>query len=409
YLTGAAFAAVGLTVLLIGLLAPLPALALRIMLPLFGLLFAGAGVAVIVLAARGVRISTGAGGSADALYLLTNRRAIVWVNKATVRAFTGPMVMNMTRKVEPEHEDEDFGSLLFTHGHDAANLAGPGFCDVEKVSEVEELVRGYLIDRVLEKSAAAAAPTPAVEPNPFAKAGPKQKGPGKRVEVWQAAALAMEADKPLTPEMIAAARGHTDGVLDGSKLSDAEAGTVRDELQPGEAAVWAGKPDPAATAMLAWLVGGAVAVFSVVVMIILTGMYFVFAKQAGGGPFYLGMGLFGLLSAAGVIGGLCYPAYEKWRSARTFYALTSRRALVWAADWRGTPALEAFGPRDLSNLHVVTNNVVFRTETTVYTSKKSGTHAATRRYGFIAVEDAPALERLVRETLVEPFLEKAYE
>jgi hypothetical protein len=90
------------------------------------------------------------------------------------------------------------------------------------------------------------------------------------------------------------------------------------------------------------------------------------------------------------------------------YVLTSRRALTWPANWMGTPTLEAYGPRDLSNLHVVGKDVVFRTVTTVRRDKQ-GTHATTQNFGFLAQPDAPAVERLIRETLVEPFLEKAYE
>ena len=71
--------------------------------------------------------------------------------------------------------------------------------------------------------------------------------------------------------------------------------------------------------------------------------------------------------------------------------------------------MEAYGPRDLSNVHVVGRTVVFRSVTTVTRSSKGPSTTSTQYYGFNAIDDAPAVERLIRETLVDPFLEKAYE
>lgn len=46
--------------------------------------------------------------------------------------------------------------------------------------------------------------------------------------------------------------------------------------------------------------------------------------------------------------------------------------------------------------------------TTIYRDKQ-GTATSTERFGLLAQDDPAKLERLIRETLVEPFLEKAYE
>jgi hypothetical protein len=319
-----------------------------------------------------------------------------------------------------EDEDEDFGSLMFTHGLDG-NPAGPGFCNVDKVSEVEELVRGYLIDRVLEKAAGDGPDlVPMAGPNPFKKDDGKggKKAPPKQIELWQAAALAMELEKPLSPEMIKAAREHADAVLKKSKFSRDETKKVRDELKPGEAVVWVDKPDAATLARSAWFTTIITIVGLLFVGGILAVIYFTmqevgkeFGKDAPKHDNMFGMVFMGyaVLGSIGLVAALLYPFYKRWQAGKAFYVLTSRRALVWAAEWHGGVKLEAYGPRDLSNVHTIGKDVVFRTVTTIYRSKKGGDHTTTQRFGFLAIEDPVAIEKLVRETLVEPFLEKAYE
>jgi hypothetical protein len=91
------------------------------------------------------------------------------------------------------------------------------------------------------------------------------------------------------------------------------------------------------------------------------------------------------------------------------YVLTNRRALVWGPKWNGTVVLVTYGPRALSSIHVRGNNVVFHTMTTISHDQKGEASARTALYGFVEIEDAPAVERLIRETLLDPFLNKAYE
>ena len=56
----------------------MPHVALRIILPIFGLVFAAFGIVTLVLMARGGRVVEGISTNFGAIYLLTNRRAIVF-------------------------------------------------------------------------------------------------------------------------------------------------------------------------------------------------------------------------------------------------------------------------------------------------------------------------------------------
>jgi hypothetical protein len=356
-----------------------------------------------------------AGAVGRGLYMITNRRVIIWVDKKTVRSFAGPMVMNMARSMLDD--DLDVGSIAFSHGMDG-NPAGSGFICIDKCSEVEELIRGYLIDRVLEKSAAGDGPAliPMDGPNPFKMDdGREERGERKKpkkLELWQAAALALEAEKELSPEMISSAKDHTEKVLEESKLDDATIEKVLDEMQPGEAAVWAGKPNADMLAKKAWFyvyiaLGGLG--FVLVIFGVIAAMSATIMEGGISWEFMLPLGIMGFLVVCGMVAALLYPTYKRWLATKAFYVLTTRRALTWEPQWFGSVKLEAYGPRDLTNLHVVEDDVVFRTVTTVYRSRKGGTTEVTVRYGFLGQENPHEIEKLVRETLVDPFLDKAYE
>lgn len=416
YLFGAVFALIGLGVIAMGVFMDLPFLAMRIGLGVFGFIFAGAGIALIVYMLRGGRAYK-AGTRGQGVYLITNRRVIIWVDKKTVRSFVGPMIMNMERTMHDE--EQDIGNINFSHQYDHTP-AGCSFTCLDKCSEVEELIRGVLIDRVLEKSAAGDGPAliPMDGPNPFKKDddydddGRGKKKKPRKLELWQAAALALEAEKQLTPEMIAAARDHSEEMLEASQLNNASIDMVLDEMKPGESVVWAGKPNLDSLARRAWFTtycvwGGLAFVLGVLGIIAGTS-----ASMPGGLDT---MFIIILLALAGaVLGGMVaagfYPTYTRWKAKKAMYVVTTRRALVWGADWMGNVgAPDDYGPRDLSNLHVVDDDLIFRTVTTVTHHRKGGTSASTVAYGFLALEDPHGMEKLIRETLVDPFIDKAYE
>jgi hypothetical protein len=119
-----------------------------------------------------------------------------------------------------------------------------------------------------------------------------------------------------------------------------------------------------------------------------------------------------------VIGGGCVATalFRLYQAKGTCYALTKRRALVYKPGLFG-PTRENYSPAEVSGMRRSDSwvfseggDVIFKSVTVVSTSRsssgKSSSTARTYHYGFLAVPQVGKVEKLVRETLVDRFVDK---
>jgi hypothetical protein len=186
---------------------------------------------------------------------------------------------------------------------------------------------------------------------------------------------------------------------------------VRAELRPDERLVWAGQPRPDLMARGAWFLvpfGGCFALFALIWIGISAGIGFGF-QGFGQGAGAFG-GLFGLCGLPFLLIGIFFlfsPVWLRKQARRTVYALTDRRAVVWAAGWFGTQTVYSYGPGSLQRMLRTeradgAGDLVFEEFVTYGTDSHGARTATTNRRGFLAVDRVRELEDLVRRTLLEP-------
>jgi hypothetical protein len=133
------------------------------------------------------------------------------------------------------------------------------------------------------------------------------------------------------------------------------------------------------------------------------------AKQEAGNSL-LPVGLFFLSACVSAVPLL------RWRTARrTCYALTNRRALVYKEGLFG-PTRESYSTLEVSAMRrsdswlaAGSGDLIFQTVQVVSTSRTRGvssTSVKTTHYGFLAVAQIGEVEKLVRETLIDRFVDK---
>ena len=110
----------------------------------------------------------------------------------------------------------------------------------------------------------------------------------------------------------------------------------------------------------------------------------------------------------------------RWKTAtRTCYVLTNRRALVYKESPFG-PTRESYAPLEVSGMRRLgswlaagSGDLAFRTVQVVSTSgNRTGpwrTSVKTIHFDFLAIPHLDAVEKLVRETLIDPFVDKLNE
>jgi hypothetical protein len=188
-------------------------------------------------------------------------------------------------------------------------------------------------------------------------------------------------------------------------------------MSKGEKLIWCGQPAKRVVmikAILQFCIAGA--------FIFLLGAGFVIAglvntRQHGG------LLIPGFVMVAVAIGMSLAPFYKIWQAGRTCYVLTNRRCIVWACNWLGAVEMQNYNPGQLVNMFrrdmwffgKGAGDVVFKTVTIITTTTRSGrgagfggssTSMTTYYYGFLAVENVRAIERLVRETLTDKLMDK---
>jgi phage FluMu protein Com len=186
---------------------------------------------------------------------------------------------------------------------------------------------------------------------------------------------------------------------------------VRGELTKGERLIWLGQPD----AKLILLRAYAVCAVGIVVMLLMTGEGV--RKLASGprersvGAILIAIGVLGCAVAAGV------PFFQRWKATKSCYVLTSRRAFVFDRNTMGFPQMTIYSAGELGGMRrrdwwffENAGDVIFRTKVTIEISNTRSRGLDIRRrttyYGFLAVRHPQKVEALVRETLVDPILDK---
>ncbi len=194
---------------------------------------------------------------------------------------------------------------------------------------------------------------------------------------------------------------------------------VLQELTKDEQIVWAAQPSPRVTRLQGLATAGGSLFMALIASLMLLG-FLVMAKTVSGGAWMIPcvMGLFVVLGLAGMF---LAPRMKHLMARRTWYVVTNRRALVGLPGWFGESAVDSYTPLQLQNMNrrdswfaKGAGDLIFRTErrlevSTSYNSRGRGSTSVREkiiRYGFLGVEDVTEVEKIVRQILVDPLVDK---
>jgi hypothetical protein len=390
-------------------------------------------------------------------FVVTNRRAMLvemtlWQRGGAVRSYLPQQLLGMERR---DHASvPGAGDLIFEYefvlpGKDVNPHTGSflqqnttaglsnspqrvarGFVCLDQVREVEDLIRTALL---LSLEQALDAPKPADGFEGGRAAPPVSAACACGVTIEAPAAL---AGKSVRCPRCTAAVGigpHPAAARTAAPVECREDGPIpvdlRDKtlagLDPNEMLVWIGRP----VARLVLLRNSGYLVASAVgILASLAWLYMSVAPakaaavaprgQPAATPAALQKGVtlapLVLLLAAACVSA---PALVRWRTARrTCYALTNRRAVVYKEGLFGAtrdsyPPLEVAGMRRSSSwLAAGCGDLIFRTVQVVTYSRQRSTFGDTStktiHYGFLAIAHLDEVEKLVRETLIDRFVDR---
>ena len=189
------------------------------------------------------------------------------------------------------------------------------------------------------------------------------------------------------------------------------------ELESGERVIWAGQPRK----RLFLVKSVPLMLFGIPFLCVASFWFYVgirgllrmlgAARDAGASVTYVHimMVVFALFGVPIVLIGLWLVASPYWaqrRAARTLYALTDRRAIVWLTNWLGRIRVRSYPPEDLH--HLVrhdrpdgSGDLIF--EMVVQLSAgQFPMRIQNRSHGFLAIDNVREVEGLLRKTLLEP-------
>jgi hypothetical protein len=116
------------------------------------------------------------------------------------------------------------------------------------------------------------------------------------------------------------------------------------------------------------------------------------------------------------VGFAAVPVLRGWTATRTAYALTTRRVIVYTRGLFGVTR-DSYSPLEVTNMKRANSwllagcgDLIFRTVFVVTRSRqRSGGFSDSVRtvhYGLLAIPKLAEVEKLVRETLIDPFVDK---
>jgi hypothetical protein len=399
-----------------------------------------------------------------ACYVVTNRRALVvenslWARGARAQSYLPHQLLGMERRNHPEvagagdlifeykfvlagnNFDVQTGALLPQGAGfgrtDAPKRVPFGFFNLDQAREVEHLIRTTLLQQ-LEKSLD--------EPKPNAAGDIAAESDAEAVSTVCACGVTIEAPGSLAGQSVKCPQCSA-AVSIPSPASGAKAENYREhgsvpavlkekalkDLDPNERVVWIGQPMPALIFVrsIAWIVGGGIGVL--IALVWLFGVFaFVSAADSGANKKAVAPQQAGKTAAPpkssawpGVlfpIGLLCVsagcaavPFVRRHYAGRTCYVLTNRRAVVFAEGLFG-PTRDSYPPLEVAAMrrsdswvYSGSGDLIFRSVTIVTTSRSRtgwSQSVKTRHYGFLAVPQINDVEKIVRETLIDRFVDK---
>jgi hypothetical protein len=202
----------------------------------------------------------------------------------------------------------------------------------------------------------------------------------------------------------------TAATLSQSDLTESDRALLEQHLQAGERVVWAGKPSERMALMVGLVATGFLGVTALVLLIVFVSLLATGNLNVVGGLFV------GLLLVAFAAAGAAWPFWARHRARRTFYAITTQRALGWDIDLLGRATLNVYEPAEVAGVKPMifakgpdapghlffragfVNERIFGMKLRYY-----------RRWGFYNLQRAREVERILRETLIDPFLEQTYD
>jgi hypothetical protein len=181
------------------------------------------------------------------------------------------------------------------------------------------------------------------------------------------------------------------------------------ELEDREQLIWAGRPQAKLMGFRSiplMIFGIGWTAFSVFWILAASG---VLLGRIGGGGQIIQV-IFSLFGVPFVVIGLFMLSSPYWarRSARrTLYALTDQRCIIWLPKLGSGMTVKSYRPDDLGSMSRVerkdgSGDVIFVKSIRIR-ERTSSSDTVTEAEGFMAVEDAHTLERLIRDTLLSEF------
>jgi hypothetical protein len=200
----------------------------------------------------------------------------------------------------------------------------------------------------------------------------------------------------------------TEAVLSASVLSEEERETLLDVLEKGEQVVWADKPDANAAFRFAWIFTAGLGLFAFLFLVIVVCMLTLGRADIVMYGIAVVLVLLALAMAAVAVAA---PFVQRWRFSQAVYAVTNQRALTWKCDFLGRIKLQAYSPASLGSMRLLggasgMGSLWFGTQ---QIKQKSGRVTGIVIHGFFYIQNAAAVEKLIRERLIDPFMDKVYD
>jgi hypothetical protein len=203
------------------------------------------------------------------------------------------------------------------------------------------------------------------------------------------------------------------GQQPGDAISEIDLKPILAELTPNERIVWTGLQ----SSRVLWQ-GRLQGTCLLGTMAMLTGIFALFLSGKAGGLLGNLLPTFALASGMALIVGSIVLNFGFFRqNRRVVYALTNRRALVYRPAFFSEGHVDTYGPQILQHMkrrdYWLTKNagdLIFHTERTItvthFQHGGSTMKKDEQRFGFIGIDNVRDVEKLVRETLVNPLVDK---
>jgi hypothetical protein len=203
----------------------------------------------------------------------------------------------------------------------------------------------------------------------------------------------------------------TAAALSQSDLTQSDRALLEQQLKAGERVVWAGKPSERLAFLTGLVATGFLGIFGLVLLIV------VVILLASGAMGIVGGLILGLVVAAFLGAGGAWPFWARHRARRTFYVITTQRALGHDVDLLGRATLNVYEPAEVAGVKPMIfakgpdapGHLLFRAG---YVNERLfGLYKVRyyRRWGFYSLQNAREVERILRATLIDPFLEQTYD